>query len=183
MIKFQGVRMRVRNAAIASAMVIGALVTTSPRATAADTTTTFTVTATTGLTISAPGSASLSSAAPGGTASGSLGNVTVSDQRSQLNTTWTATVELSTDFTTGAASASETISGAQVTYTPGNPVSETNPPHTAGTAGTLAAQRAAYSRAAGDGANSVTWNPSVSVAVPAGNVSGNYSGVITHSVA
>ncbi|AVV44731.1 hypothetical protein PYK79_37760 [Streptomyces sp. ID05-04B] len=174
--------MRVRNAAIASAMVIGAMVTTSPRATAADTTTTFTVTATTGLTISAPGSANLSSAAPGGTASGSLGNVTVNDQRSQLSTTWTATVELTTVFTTGSGSASETISGAQVTYTPGNPITETNPPHTPGTAGTLAAQRTAYSRGTGDGANSVTWNPSVSVDVPASNVSGTYTGVITHSV-
>jgi hypothetical protein len=174
--------MRVRNVAIAFSVALGAVVATSPPATAADTTTTFTVTATTGLTISAPDSAALSSAAPGGTASGSLGNVTVNDQRSQLSTTWTATVELSTAFRTGAGSASETISGAQVTYTPGNPVSEVNPPHTPAASGTLAAQRNAYIRASGDGANAVTWNPSVSVAVPAGNVSGDYSGVITHSV-
>lgn len=45
--------MRSRNVAIASGVVIGAVVTTSPPATAVDTTTTFTVTATTGLTISA----------------------------------------------------------------------------------------------------------------------------------
>ncbi|MBW8738369.1 MAG: hypothetical protein JF621_15015 [Streptomyces turgidiscabies] len=174
--------MRVRNAAVASAVAIGAVVMTSPPATAADTTTTFTVTATSGLVVSAPDSATLSSATPGGTASGSLGNVTVNDQRSQLNSTWTATVALSTAFTTGAGSASQTISGGQVTYTPGNPVTETNPPHTPGTAGTLTAQRNAYVRTSGDGANAVTWNPSVSVAVPAANVSGDYSGVITHSV-
>jgi hypothetical protein len=174
--------MRARNVAIASGLAIGAVLTTSPPATAVDTTTTFTVTATTGLTISAPGAASLSSAAPGGTASGSLGNVTVNDQRSQLNTTWTATVSLSTAFATGTGTPSETISGAQVTYRPGDPVTQVNPPFTPGAEGTLAAQRNAYVRTSGNGANSVTWNPSVSVTVPASNVSGDYSGVITHSV-
>ncbi|MEV6103926.1 hypothetical protein AB0M28_04300 [Streptomyces sp. NPDC051940] len=174
--------MRVGNAVIASAVAVSAVVATSPRAEAADTTTTFTVTATSGMAISAPDSASLTSAGPGGTASGPLGNVTVNDARSQLGTTWTATVVLSTPFRTGGGTAAETISGGLVTYTPGNIVSSTNAPHLPGAAGTLAAQRNAFTRTSGDGANSVTWNPSISVAVPAGNVSGDYSGVITHSV-
>ncbi|MFF5969800.1 hypothetical protein ACFY64_40175 [Streptomyces collinus] len=144
---------------------------------------TFTVTATTYLGITAPSSASLSSAAPGGQATGQLGTVTVNDQRSQLNTTWTCTVSLSTPFTTGGGTAAETISGAQVTYTPGPATAEVNPPHTPGTAGTLASARTAFSRASGNGANSVSWNPTLTVNVPAAAVSGDYTGVITHSVA
>ncbi|GGT44559.1 hypothetical protein GCM10010271_55760 [Streptomyces kurssanovii] len=175
--------MRFRNAAVAAVAASGAVMLTSAPATAVDTTTTFTVTATTGLTASAPGSASLSGAAPGGQATGALGTVTVNDQRSQLSTTWTATVSLSTPFTTGAGTAPETISGASVNYAPGTATAETNPPHTPGTAGSLASARTAFSRTSGDGANSVSWNPQLTVDVPASNVSGDYSGVITHSVA
>lgn len=79
--------MRVRDAVMIPVVTIGAIMATSNPATAADTVTTFTVTATTGTTISAPGTGSLSSAAPGGSATGSLGTVTVNDQRSQLGTT------------------------------------------------------------------------------------------------
>lgn len=175
--------MRVRTAVVIPVLVIGAIMATTAPATAADTTTTFTVTATTGLTISAPGTASLSSTTPGGSATGQLGTVTVNDQRSQLGTTWTATVSLSSTFKTGGGVASETISGSNVTYTPGSATAETNPPHTAGTAGSLASPITAFSRTSGDGANSVSWNPTLTVSVPASNVSGTYTGTITHSVA
>ncbi|MDQ1021703.1 hypothetical protein [Streptomyces afghaniensis] len=175
--------MRVRNAVIAGAGAIGALVASAVPTSAVDTVTTFTVTATTGLTITAPANATLSSAAPGGQATGSLGNVAVNDQRSQLNTTWTATVSLSAPFTTGGGSAAETITGSNVTYDPGAAIDPVNPPFTPGTAGTLAAPRTAFSRASGNGANSVRWNPTLTVNVPASSVSGDYQGTVTHSVA
>ncbi|MFJ8360717.1 hypothetical protein [Streptomyces sp. NPDC093984] len=175
--------MRVRNAVVIPVATVGAVMALSTPATAADTVTTFTVTATTGLTITAPATASLSTATPGGSATGQLGTVTVSDQRSQLGTTWTATVSLSSAFKTGGGTASETISGNNVTYTPGSATAETNPPHTAGNPGSLASPITAFSRTSGDGANSVSWNPTLTVNVPAGNVSGTYSGTITHSVA
>ncbi|MGW7329175.1 hypothetical protein ACWGIU_11420 [Streptomyces sp. NPDC054840] len=174
--------MRVHNGVMIPIMLVGAIMVTSTPAMAADTVTTFTVTATTGLTLSAPASASLSSAAPGGSATGSLGVTTVNDQRSQLGTTWTATVSLSASFATGGGTASETITGSSVTYAPGAATSETNPPHTAGTTGTLASTLTAFSRSSGDGANAVSWNPTLTVAVPASNVSGAYTGTITQSV-
>ncbi|MGW0771542.1 hypothetical protein [Streptomyces sp. NPDC002676] len=175
--------MKIRSGVMISVATIGAVMATSIPSTAADTVTTFTVTATTGLTISAPGSSTLSSAAPGGSATGTIGPVTVNDQRSQLGTTWTATVSLSSDFKAGGGTAAETITGSSVTYDPGTATSETNAAHTPGSAGTLAGSRTAFSRASGDGANSVTWNPALTVAVPASKVSGNYSGTVTHSVA
>ncbi|MET8448017.1 hypothetical protein [Streptomyces sp. NPDC005209] len=175
--------MQVRNGVMISVAAIGVVMATTTPSTAADTVTTFTVTATTGLTISAPGSASLSSAAPGGSATGSMGVVTVNDQRSQLGTTWTATVALSAAFTTGGGTAAETITGSSVTYDPGTATAETNAPHTPGSTGTLASSRTAFSRASGDGANSVSWNPTLTVAVPPSKVSGNYTGTVTHSVA
>jgi hypothetical protein len=175
--------MRLRNAAIACAGAFGAVMAASMPASAVDTVTTFTVTATTGLTITAPANASLSSAAPGGQATGTLGNVAVNDQRSQLNTTWTATVSLSAPFTTGAGTPAETITGANVTYDPGAAINPVNPPFTPGAAGTLAAPRTAFARASGNGANSVAWNPTLTVSVPASSVSGDYQGTVTHSVA
>ncbi|MGW1030281.1 hypothetical protein ACWD4J_42685 [Streptomyces sp. NPDC002577] len=109
--------------------------------------------------------------------------MTVNDQRSELATRWIATVSLSSAFTTGGGTTAETIAGANVTYTPGTAINPVNGPFVAGAAGTLASSRTAFSRTAGDGANSVSWNPQVAVAIPAGNVSGAYSGTITHSVA
>ncbi|WP_229834087.1 hypothetical protein [Streptomyces xantholiticus] len=181
--ELQEVTMRTGHAAIAAAVAIAAIAVTEVPANAADTTTTFTVTATTGLTVGAQPNASLSSAAPGGDAVGALGNVTVNDQRSELSTDWIATVSLSTPFTTGSGTASETIGGASVVYDPRTAINPVNGPFTAGTSGNLASPRTAFSRPSGDGANSVSWNPQLTVSVPAGNVSGAYSGVITHSVA
>jgi hypothetical protein len=175
--------MRIRNAASVGVAAIGAVMLTSAPATAADTVTTFTVTATTGLAVSAPGTSTLSSAAPGGTASGALGAVSVNDQRSQLGTTWEVTVSLSQTFKTGGGTTSETIPNANVSYAPGTSINPVNPPFTPGTAGDLSASRTAFSRTSGDGANSVSWNPQLTVTVPAGNISGPYSGTVTHSVA
>lgn len=147
-----------------------------------DTTVTFTVNATDGLNITAPASATLSAATPGNDSTGQLGAVTVTDERSTLNTTWEATVT-STPFTTGGETPAETIGAALVDYSPGAAINPVNGPFTAGTPGNLGAPLVAFSRASGDGNNSVSWNPTLTVNVPAAAVAGTYTGTVTHSVA
>jgi YVTN family beta-propeller protein len=145
-----------------------------------DVVTTFQVNATGGLTVAAPAPATLSQVAPGGTATGQLGNVTVNDQRSLADATWVATASLTDAFTTPGGSP---ITGSATTYTPGAAVTSVNGPFTPGTAGTLASARTAFSKTSGSGDNSVTWNPTLDVAVPASAVAGTYTGTVTHSVA
>lgn len=82
-----------------------------------DTTVTFTVT-TGALSMTAPAAATLSSAAPGGTASGSLGDVVVTDDRAELSAAWTVTAAQS-DWVTGGSTPSETIPASDTTYDPG----------------------------------------------------------------
>ena len=53
---------------------------------------------------------------------------------------------------------------------------------TAADAQTLDVNRTAFGLAAGTGNNSVTWNPTVLIAIPAASVAGTYTGAITHSV-
>lgn len=176
--------MRLIRLSLACAVVVAAAVAEPVAAeTTGDTTTTFAVTATDGINITAPATATLSAAKPGGTASGQLGDVRVSDQRSALNSNWTATVSLTAPFTTGGGTSGETIGGANVDYDPGAAVNPVNGPFTAGTAGTLSAARTAFSRTSGSGDNAVSWNPTVSVRVPASAVVGTYTGTIRHSVA
>jgi hypothetical protein len=155
---------------------------------AADTTTTFSLAAGS-LAISAPASRDLGSGATGGgTVSAQLGTVTVTDNRGALAGAWTASVS-STDFTTGGATANETIAKGQVTYwsgtatassgvavfTPGQPL--------AANAQALGVSRTAFSASAIVGNNSASWNPTLTVNVPAAAVAGDYTGTITHSVA
>ena len=157
---------------------------------AADTTATFSVTAAGGLSVTVPESKSLGSAASGATsiAGVQLGAVTVTDSRGALLGAWTASVS-STDFTTGAASANETIGKTNASYWSGAATA------TSGTAVlvpgqaleanavTLAAQRTAFSASGTVGNNSATWNPTVSMTIPSTAVVGTYTGTITHSVA
>jgi hypothetical protein len=148
-------------------------------ANAADTTVTFSL-AGDGLSISAPTSVDLGSASADAAAvSGSLGTVTVNDQRGQMAAVWTVTVS-STSFTTGGGSTAETIPAGNVTYTPGL--------RTAGnavlvpTAGLLNLPLPAIAATA-SGNNTASWQPTVSIALPAqGAVAGDYAGTITHSV-
>jgi hypothetical protein len=140
------------------------------------------------LTVSDPANTSLGSAATGtATITAQLGHVTVTDSRGALNGTWTATVS-STDFTTGGATSSETISKANIDYWSGAATSSS------GTAvllpgqllvankQALSASRTAFSASAVIGNNTAVWNPTVIVNVPSAAVAGTYSGTITHSV-
>lgn len=140
---------------------------------------TFTLTAG-ALSISAPtGSVSLGSqvaATSSSTISGPLGAVSVSDQRGGV-TSWTASV-ISTAFTppAGPADPASNISYAAGTITVAGVVA------TAVSASDLTGVSTIVTGASG-GISTATWNPTISVFVPANFAPGVYSATITHSVA
>lgn len=143
----------------------------------------------TGLSISVPATRSYGAALVGSTIGGPLGPVTVTDSRGNLNpNSWVVTVT-STAYTTGAAGPTQTIANSRVSYWSGAATSTTGGgtivpgQPTSAQAVVLNAPRVAFSKTSGNGNNRVTWNPTVSIAVPTGIVGGPYSGQITHSVA
>jgi hypothetical protein len=95
----------------------------------------------------------------------------------------------STDFTTGGATANETVAKGQVTYWSGAATASSGtavflPGQAAAVnAQALSVARTAFSASAIIGNNSASWNPTVTVNVPAAAVAGTYTGTITHSVA
>jgi hypothetical protein len=148
---------------------------------------TFTVT--TGLlTLTVPGAAALSDVAPGATSTGALGAVTVTDDRALLAASWTVTASTSA-FTTGGGTTPETIPISHVGYAVGS-ITTTGTITATGTdlpAGTGAGDfsgtpQTVVAGTAGVGDNTATWDPTISVAVPASAVGGGYTGTITHSV-
>ena len=161
-------------AGLASLAMVGA----HAPADAADTTTTFTITAAGGLSISAPASANLGSVASGATSvSGSLGTVTVTDQRGLILGNWTATAS-STNFAHGTSSTYD-IAKAQATYASGAVSGDGGA--AVGAGGSLALPVVAATRL-GAGNNTVTWNPTTTVALSPTAVVGTYTATITHSV-
>ena len=151
-------------------------------ASAGTTPTTFTLTSGE-LSISVPESANLGSAAVDrATLAGQLGAVTVTYDRSGLSDGWTATAS-SSDFTTGAHTAAETIDSDQIDYNSGPATAETgSATFTPGTPGPLYPALTAFSASNTFGNNSCTWNPTLTVHVPAQAIAGVYSGTVTHSV-
>lgn len=145
-----------------------------------DTTVTFTVTSG-ALTMSAPVSADLGSGAPGTTINGSLGPVTVTDDRALLSASWTATAAAS-DFTTGGGTPAETIPATDAGYDPGS-ITTTGTITATGTPITLSGTATpAVAGTDGVGDNTATWNPALAVAIPASAVGGAYTGTLTQSV-
>jgi hypothetical protein len=148
----------------------------------ADTTATFTLTAG-ALSISAPtGSVSLGSqvvSASPSTISGQLGVVTVTDQRGGA-TTWVASV-IVTAFTPTTGPAVTAIAASEVTYVPGTVTQvgvTTVQPARASLAGVVPVVNGTST-----GLSSASWNPTISVALPANAAPGIYTATITHSVA
>ena len=148
----------------------------------ADTTATFTLTAG-ALSISAPtGSVSLGTQvarASSSTIGGPLGVVTVTDDRGGA-TTWVASV-IVTAFTPTTGPAVTAIPASQVTYVPGT-VTEvgvtTAQPAEASLAGVVPVVNGTST-----GLSTASWNPIISVLVPANAAPGIYTATITHSVA
>jgi hypothetical protein len=151
------------------------------RAADPDSTVTFNVTSG-ALSMSAPVSASLGSGAPGTTISGALGPVSVTDDRAPLSASWTATAS-ATDFTTGGATPPETIPVTDTSYDPGT-ITTTGTITATGTSVTLSnSAQAVVTGSSGVGDNTATWNPTISISMPAGAVGGTYTGTLTQSVA
>ena len=160
--------------------VFAALAAVSVLPAAADTTATFTLTAGS-LSISAPtGSVSLGSQVvsnSSSTISGSLGSVTVSDQRGGV-TSWTASV-ISTAFTPPSGPADP---ASNASYAAGTITASATVTATAVAAANLTGV-ATIVTGASTGISSASWNPSITIIVPANYAPGFYSATITHSVA
>ena len=169
-----------RTAALATATGLASLTLAGLHAPAeaADTTTTFTITAAGGLSISAPASADLGSVSSGAASvSGSLGTVTVTDQRGLILGNWTATAS-STDFA-HSSNATYDIAKASAVYAAGATSGDGGA--AAGVGGALAAPVVAAARV-GAGNNTVSWDPTVTVTLSPTAVVGTYTATITHSV-
>jgi hypothetical protein len=171
-----------------TALAVGTLAALATPASADTTTTTFVVSAGTGgLTMSAPASGTLTGGTFGGTATGQLGAVSVNDTRAALGASWRVTA-LSTSFTTGGQTPAETIAATSVKYWSGVAATTGVATFLAGQAAALNAvaidtAQTAYSASATVGNNTASWNPTVSVAIPAQAIAGTYTGTITHSLA
>lgn len=168
------------------AMGASALILATPASASASTAATFTLTGGS-LSISEPATANLGTAATGAlTLAGSLGSVTVTDQRGALTANWTASVT-STNFTTGTTPGTyQTVTAASIAYasgvgTPtGTPVGAFTPGTIAQMSSTTAGVAGAW---AGTGNNTVSWNPTLTFTLSPSQVAGTYSGTVTHSVA
>lgn len=173
--------MRKPFAVAAAAIGLGLVAATALPAVADDTVVTFTITGGT-LTIDAPTSANLGSVVSATTSiSGPMGAVTVTDDRGLLDGTWTATA-ISTDFTTGGATAPETIPNINVTYSPGSGTHTGTGTFTSGPGGIINVPRVAFTGTDLVGDNTATWNPTLDITIPDGTVVGVYTGTVTHSV-
>jgi hypothetical protein len=163
---------------LASASALLAAVTALPAG--AITPATFSLTAG-GLSISAPtGSVSLGSqvaATSSSTISGPLGVVTVSDQRGG-STSWTASV-ISSAFTPPAGPADP---ASNVSYAAGTITASATVVATAVPASDLTGVKTVVTGAS-TGVSTASWNPTISVFVPANFAPGVYAATITHSVA
>ena len=171
-------------AALATALLIPDLA--RPAAAAASdgpTTTSFTVDGGS-LTISTPDSAVLGLVNVGtSTVTGQLGLITVDDERALAAGSWTASVS-STHYITGGGSPAETIPAADASYTAGAAVSTSGTgTFTPGTGGALGVIEPAFLATATTGATTASWNPTITITLPAAVVAGTYTGTITHSVA
>ncbi|MGW4462447.1 hypothetical protein [Micromonospora sp. NPDC004704] len=176
----------VGTAAIAAVGLAAAPAAAAPEA---DTVVTFDIEAGT-LDIVAPAAADLGGGAPDTDITGPIGPVTVTDSRASADASWEVTVT-STDFTTGGATASETILASEVDYWSGPATATTGDgTFTPGQATALLAEPLdnvapliAFSHVGGTGNNTATWNPTLIVHAPLDSQAGTYTGTVTHSVA
>lgn len=148
-------------------------------ANAQTTTGTFTI-AGGALTVSVPASAALSNAGTGAVSvTGALGTVTVTDNRGST-AGWVASTSSSSFTGTGLSN----IANSAVTYAPGlvTAFSGVVTP-VPGLGGAMGAPQTAFSGTVAVGNNAVSWNPTVTVALPSSVLAGTYTGTVTHSVA
>lgn len=118
---------------------------------------------------------------------GALGAVSVDDSRSPLVVGWVATV-VSSAFTgtNGISGTNGTVAASNVSYTvgtvtPGGTASAAN--LTVANQSNISSDKPVVTATNLTGYNSASWDPSITVNIPAGTVAGNYAGTVTHSVA
>ena len=143
-----------------------------------DPSTAITFTVTSGaLTLAVPASADLGSGPPGTSISSAIGPCTVIDDRALINASWAVTAA-ETDFASGP----HTIPATDAIYDVGT-VTTTGTITATGTAISLSnSPQTVLTGTGGVGNNTATWNPTVTVAVPATAIGGTYSGTLTQSV-
>lgn len=160
-------------AATATALVIGVA---SP-ASADDTATTFTLTGGQ-LTLSVVGTATLTDEASGvdaNTITGTLGAVTVTDARGGT-TGWVASAGSSTFTGTGLSISTDVAyANGTVTETGTNTVA-------ADSTASISTARAVATATAVSGNNTASWDPTLTVSMPAGALAGDYTGTVTTSL-
>ena len=176
-----GQKDRKRGGRTFAAIVIGAMfsmVALAPAAQAAETEAPFSLTGGE-MSISAPPTAALVNGVAGdASVTGSLGETTVTDDRgSDLG--WVAS-RASTVFSGPGAD----ILASAVTYTPGAVTGTTTGVVTpvAGATGVMTTPQTAFSGTLAVGNNEASWTPTISVALPANALVGEFTGTITHSV-
>jgi hypothetical protein len=164
---------------VTPALAAAALVLVSAAPAFASTGVTFAVTGG-NLTVSDPASASLQAVAASVTAqpvSGQLGNVTVTDDRGGT-TGWTATA-VSTTFT-GPNGVS--VPASAVSENPGTPTSTGTVTLTPAAPTDLSSAATTMTATGVAGAETATWDPTLTVELPADALAGSYTGTITDSV-
>jgi hypothetical protein len=150
------------------------------------TSTTVTVSGTNTISISVPDGSTtpinVATVATGSTsASGPLGNVTVTDTRGALTATWTANA-VASNFTTGGASSNETIANTNITYSAGTGTAASGQVGTFTPTGvTTIAVSSPVGAWSGTGNDTVTWDPTIAFVLLPSQVAGVYSGTITQS--
>jgi hypothetical protein len=112
------------------------------------------------------------------TFSGPLGTVTVTDERGGA-TTWVASV-ISTAFTPDNAAAA--VPAIDVHYVPGTITVSASVLATAPATLDLTGVSPVVNGTS-TAISTASWNPTISVSVPANSAAGTYSGTITHSIA
>ncbi|KPM56455.1 hypothetical protein CcI49_01490 [Frankia sp. CcI49] len=173
---------------IGAATIMAAGLALTPPATAATsgtTTVTFTLTGGT-LDITVPGPAAVnlgSFAVTAPTVSGPLGTVAVTDSRGLAAATWVASVA-SSAFAGSGTAAGVTIPASAAAYAPGT-ITASNVSTTGSNVAALSATaQTAVTATAGTGVNTASWNPTVTVTIPAASrVAGTFTATVTHSVA
>lgn len=178
----------VAGAAATGLAVAGLISTGGPAhaATSGATITTFAITAG-NLAITVPASTvalGTGTVSPGAaTATGQLGAVAVADARGSLVNTWTTTVG-STTFVTGGSSTSETVAKSNIAYSSGAATSTTGlGAFVPGVLANLSADGTGASWTGAAGNNTAAWNPTLVFTLLSSQVSGTYTGTVTHSVA
>jgi len=170
-----------RTAMISTAAVVLALGTALP-ASADPTTATVTIAAGV-LALSVPTDAgnlgTRANTVTTGAISGPLGQVQVNDARNAAaGSGWVASA-ISTAFTPPSG---PTIAASLVGYTAGTIVKTGTATYTANDPSAMTGVAAVVTATGITGSNSATWNPTITVTVPGGTISGVYSGTITHSL-